>query len=219
MHIFIDESGVFVPPKSGANKVSCVVALVIPSSQIDRLRRRFERLTRGWGQAGKEIKGSRLSETEVAAVIQLLREYEVIMEGQDYSHFSRFYVSNEDFPDFLQDLSQRSGCPGAGGIDLKRVLTESLRFADSSTDPGLRMADIVASAFTRALNGTLRREGWRRLGELMVRKPLMVMLRVNKDEPTVASVHPPYAAKFREIEAAGRPMLTPRNERRANRTI
>lgn len=329
---------------SGTNKVSCVLALVIPSSQIDRLRRRFERLTRRWGYADREIKGSRLGEAEVSAVIQLLREYEVIaevvfvdtgivgqasvtefqrlqadkiteqfsdsdegrlidqlrelrgimmalppqlvlqtvltirlvenvletatlfyvqrrpvelssfdwtvdaknvtltnferlwstailpmlqtasitspfptLEGQDYSHFAKFYISNEDFPDFLRELSQRSGVPGDGGIDLKRVLTDCLRFADSNTDPGLRMADIVASAFTRALNGTLGREGWRRLGELMVRKPLMVMLRVNKDEPTVASVHAPYAATFHEIEAAGRPMLTPRNNRRANR--
>ena len=46
----------------------------------------------------------------------------------------------------------------------------SLHFESSMENTGLQAADIVASALTRALNGSLQIEGWRDLGRLLIRR-------------------------------------------------
>ena len=37
-------------------------------------------------------------------------------------------------------------------------------------NPGLQLVDILANAFTRAMNDRLRRDGWENLGRLMIRE-------------------------------------------------
>lgn len=53
-------------------------------------------------------------------------------------------------------------------LDIRKIFAD-LRFDDSKTNPGLQLVDIVASAYRRALTGTLGERGWRRLGNLMIR--------------------------------------------------
>ena len=78
MYIFIDESGAFQATQR-ENQVSCISALVIPESFAATLFRKFKRLTRDWRDGGREVKGSTLDETQIAAVIRLLRRFDVLL--------------------------------------------------------------------------------------------------------------------------------------------
>jgi hypothetical protein len=297
MDIYIDESGNFLVPAKGGRNLSCVGALVVREGSRDVLAARYASLVRFWGSRDKEIKGSSLCESQVAAVIALLVEarclffvcatemsendpsemhryqasqarcltddptekhppklrtqmagirklYEAmppqlfiqtvlltdlikrvidlatmhfamrgpaseagafrwVIDGKeeqktkyetawqlmaggliesrtiespgvriaegDYSHFDRkFARGDQPWPAHLPRPNSRTpGQPGST-FDLKRVLYESMEFADSRTRPGLQLADIVTNAFRRALMGRLQPVGFARLGELMV---------------------------------------------------
>jgi hypothetical protein len=74
----MDESGSFLQPKSG-HRISAVGALVVPDSEADALFAEFQGLLDVWRKQG-EVKGSRLSEREIAAVIELVGHYEVLFD-------------------------------------------------------------------------------------------------------------------------------------------
>lgn len=78
MQIYIDESGSFLQPKSG-HRVSAVGALVVPDSRAAPLFDEFTRLIHSWGKVG-EVKGSSLSEIEIAGVIELVGRYDVLFD-------------------------------------------------------------------------------------------------------------------------------------------
>ncbi len=81
VHIFIDESGQFIPLSGARSRAAAVVGLVIPSSSEGALRRAFRKLKRRLGAGGRELKGSSLTEAETAEVIALLQGYDVIVEA------------------------------------------------------------------------------------------------------------------------------------------
>lgn len=75
MHIFIDESGTFTGIGAGAPAVSTLGALILTSHSLSKLFRKYARLRIKLPKNGKgEVKGSKLNETEVAAVVELLRK-------------------------------------------------------------------------------------------------------------------------------------------------
>ncbi|WP_318828458.1 hypothetical protein [Burkholderia cepacia] len=75
MHIFIDESGTFTGIGAGAPAVSTIGALILTSHSLSKLFRKYERLRINLPKNGKgEVKGSKLNETQVAAVVELLRK-------------------------------------------------------------------------------------------------------------------------------------------------
>src|SRR5216683_1422030 len=80
MHIYIDESGIFRNPANKSNVASCVVALVIPSSQKVNLLNEYQELTADWFPRGEEVKGSKLDEQQIASVVALLKRYDVVLE-------------------------------------------------------------------------------------------------------------------------------------------
>lgn len=89
------------------------------------------------------------------------------VEGFDYSALDRF---NMAIPDYLQPhVSDRSRGEGTA-LNLVLMMQELVSFPDSKQEPGLQLADIVASAFTKAMNGKLPPTAWRLLGPLMVQK-------------------------------------------------
>jgi hypothetical protein len=51
-----------------------------------------------------------------------------------------------------------------------RKIYRDLTFGDSRSNETLQMVDFVASAFSRACNGTLQEPGWRNLPRLLVEK-------------------------------------------------
>jgi hypothetical protein len=92
------------------------------------------------------------------------------VEGFDYSAFSHFDM---DIPGYLLPHLKAKGrkIPDDGkGLDLGRLFRESISFPDSKAEPGLQLADIVASAFTKAMNGKLPPQVWRLLGPILVQR-------------------------------------------------
>jgi hypothetical protein len=99
-----------------------------------------------------------------------------LREG-NYSHFDRFRLDIEasDRSKDVQWLNENVIFPMRSSevsriIDMKKVLQESFRFADSKNELGLQLADIVSSACRRAFNGNLQKSGWEELGRLLIKK-------------------------------------------------
>lgn len=301
MDIFLDESGSFVIPGNGRSRVSCVAALIIPSTRRDEILDRFKRIRTSWGSAAGEIKGSSLGETRISQVIQFLMEYRLIvdfcctdmshysdehiskfkyvqahnmirnlteahqpsmvaecnrlkaeieklpnqlfvqmfltldllarvlqkgtlyfvqripeelssfnwvvdakgssdkatayeklwttlmmpilqdnysmdaLEGADYSHYARFDRDEKELTDFQRSRLAHRG-PNIKVSDLDKIMNESFAFSSSQDSDGVQLVDILASAFTRAMNGNLKPKGWRSLGRLTVQVPSMGFL-------------------------------------------
>lgn len=75
LHIFIDESGTFTGVGADAPTVSVLGALVLTSHSLPKLFRRYSRLRANLPKNSKgEVKGSKLNEAQVAAVVELLRK-------------------------------------------------------------------------------------------------------------------------------------------------
>lgn len=74
MKIYIDESGVFTIPADGKIYTSCIGALVIPKFQEHLVFENFRRLKGKWGDEEQEFKGSKLNESQVDSVIDILTE-------------------------------------------------------------------------------------------------------------------------------------------------
>src|ERR1035437_6631699 len=78
MHAYIDESGSFVcTPQS---RVCAVGALAIPSAARDQLFVEFEHFKKQVGSAEPELKGSRLTERQVARVIGMLLGHDALLD-------------------------------------------------------------------------------------------------------------------------------------------
>lgn len=109
------------------------------------------------------------------------------LDEGDYSHFAPFEVEITDMTDHQKSLqSERS----IGGVDIKKLISQNLSFDDSSISEGLQLVDIVSSAFSRAMNGTLGTKGWRHLGALMVQEPQIVIFDGSQNrEPDMDSKH------------------------------
>jgi Protein of unknown function (DUF3800) len=340
VRVYIDESGSFVQPRR-PNRVSAVGALVVPDGQADDLFTAFEELTTPWARDSQEVKGSSLSETQIAGVIELVGQYDALFDvrgidmglhdlarittmqdrqaaaitaeitedhaadwhewgaltegrmrglspqlfvqcmltihlvidllqtatifyvrwwpkelahfrwridpkdvqrtdlerlwtdvllpmaqyqstvepfatikGADYRHFRKFYVDRGVLP---PDLAQYVGPnPRDGGINLKKIM-EDLDFPDSRSETGLRIVDILLSAFCRALNGTLDERGWSMLGRVMTgtqnNRDRLVLLRTDPSEEVPAGRRP-YGRIINTIESQRRDVFTPRRRRR-----
>jgi Protein of unknown function (DUF3800) len=81
VHIFIDESGAFVRPRTGASKAACVGALMVRSDRLEELSDAFSRLRRQFSSEDAELKGSALTERQVAQIIATLRRFDVVFDA------------------------------------------------------------------------------------------------------------------------------------------
>lgn len=294
VHIFIDESGVFVVPSDGRSSVSVVAAVAVPDSRLAALQSDFGRLGTQWGIAVGEIKGRELSESQFAVIHELLAAHDVFavigavdlgthtdagltqyrrrqaaridvtlstsgdaalrsqaselarrietlpnqlyvqmlmldvvintvlhlalvrdrdnpsgpgrfawrIDAKDRSRteyeklwktlvapfaqsFAPLFFSDE--PDdralrasgseFLEagraGLGSRRGEreDGVNGPGAQRLLLDDFVFANSRSEPGLQIADVVANCFRRACSGRLQASGWSGLGRLLRKDP------------------------------------------------
>jgi len=97
-----------------------------------------------------------------------LRRGLITIEGFDYSAMEWFSNPVEpDAPPHLRHDRVRQG-EEFHSFDARKLMGD-LAFVDSHLEPGLQLVDILASAYRRAFNGTLRERGWRRLGKLLIR--------------------------------------------------
>jgi hypothetical protein len=93
----------------------------------------------------------------------------MVLEEGDYSHFQRFVKILDHVPERNKDILCEADAPFEVN-DVKMIMQENFVFADSNKNAGLQLVDIVASAFTRAMNGNLQQEGWEDLGTLIIRR-------------------------------------------------
>jgi Protein of unknown function (DUF3800) len=80
MRVYIDEGGLFLPPKEGQPSFSLVLGLMIPTSVESELFYEFLRLRDEWPTQAVEIKGSTLDERQAAQVIRLASRYGCLVE-------------------------------------------------------------------------------------------------------------------------------------------
>jgi hypothetical protein len=80
MRIYIDEAGLFLPPKPPRPLFSLVLALIIPNAIEKDLFYEFLRLRDTWPNRDIEIKGSSLDESQAAQVISLLLRYDTLVQ-------------------------------------------------------------------------------------------------------------------------------------------
>lgn len=134
-----------------------------------------------------------------------------MLEGADYSAFSRFDWSPEEKPTYLRD---------AYGIDIddKELATnigmlvrDNLEFVDSKDSQGVQIADLLASGVRRSLRGDFadNTSAAKLLGRLMVQnykgKPPIQLLGFTRSE-TAIDDHSAQAIKI--MQASARAMLT-----------
>jgi hypothetical protein len=79
VHIFIDESGVFVPSPA-RHGISLVGALVIPEGRIANVVHKYKVIRARLPKERGEVKGRLLAEAEVSEVVDLLRRNECLLE-------------------------------------------------------------------------------------------------------------------------------------------
>lgn len=79
MHIFIDESGNFLPSLDRPG-ISLVGSLTIPTSRLSKVEQKYAKLRRGLPLDRGEVKGRLLTEVQVASVIDLLRKNDALLE-------------------------------------------------------------------------------------------------------------------------------------------
>lgn len=135
-----------------------------------------------------------------------------MLPGCDYSYFDRFNSRGI--------VSDRRESPVS--TDLSLVL-EDFRFVPSTTDLGVQAADIVSSLITRALNGSLRIEGWADLGRLFIKRDgravRMIALDVGSDLTRLPrDICDEWKQTIRHLTRHARPMLTAETARRLNQT-
>ena len=129
------------------------------------------------------------------------------LEGADYSHFERFHGTLDDLPDYLRPALPEHEGP-LDFVNPSLILKEDLRFADSGTEAGLQLVDIVATTMRRALVGNIGEDGWLSLGPLLLNKsrgPLTLSV-FDPDAPSTGTgtVTIPYKGVLSTLNASGR---------------
>jgi len=80
MHIFIDESGTFLPKTDGSSSVSAVGGLIIPSRKMKDFEKLYGRLRRKLPRQKGEVKGRLLAESDVVKLVAILRTVGALFE-------------------------------------------------------------------------------------------------------------------------------------------
>jgi uncharacterized protein DUF3800 len=78
MHIFVDESGNFVPPPRNRPHMCCVATLAVPDSRLDDLETLHARLLADWNPSSGELKGRNLTERNFQRILTALAGLDVV---------------------------------------------------------------------------------------------------------------------------------------------
>ncbi len=142
---------------------------VLPNFYAQRIPKELGRWD--WIVDPKDVKPTRFEEVwrrTLGPILQTrsLERPMAQVRGFDYSAFDRFHM---DVPEYMKSIVPADS---PRPVNLGMLFTESASFADSRSETGLQLADVVASTFTKAMNGKLPTDVWRRLGPLLVQKPV-----------------------------------------------
>lgn len=79
----------------------------------------------------------------------------IMLEGADYSHFSRFDYPSGEKPTYLKE---QYGIDVEEGSNIGKIVLTDFKLADSATTPGLQIADLLASGIRRLFRGGFKSE-------------------------------------------------------------
>lgn len=132
-----------------------------------------------------------------------------MLEGADYSSFSRFDFPKGEEPTYLKDTYGIDVEPG--GLNIGKLIRENIRFEDSKSNQGVQIADLLASGLRRCLRQGFKRND--RAAELLGK--LMVQNMRNRDsrllvifEHSDSSVSDPVSKTVQIMDRNRREMLT-----------
>ncbi len=138
------------------------------------------------------------------------------VEGFDCSHFAKYEISESTADEKMKRHLQwmRGALPFSKTpadnllcIDAKRILSDERTFADSKSNLGLQLADIVASTICRAYNGHLQPAGWEPVSKLLVRKRIAPIMQIGKAAEDQRGVEAHAAAVWRTLDARSKAMV------------
>jgi len=98
----------------------------------------------------------------------------VCLQGADYSHFDARYgidPNDEEMKRHIEWTREAYGIRDAErppGLNAGLLLSEQREFADSASNLGLQLADMLATTLRRALNDRLRPAAWKDFGRLLI---------------------------------------------------
>ena len=145
----------------------------VPNYYAQRLPRELGRFD--WVLDPKDIQPTPFEECWSKIVFPLLQVMSIDdpwmrIDGGPFD-YSAFQCFDRDIPEYL--LPHLKGPLPADGksVDLGKLIREHLSFPDSKNEPGLQLADIVGSAFTKSMNGKLPPEVFRLFGSIMTQPP------------------------------------------------
>ena len=141
------------------------------------------------------------------------------VEGGDYSYFEKFeQLDTEEIRRIEKEKGLERGTLSA--IRLGDIFEKHFEFQDSRWNVGLQMADVLANAAQRALNGRLQISGWENIGRLMIQRspnPIQFIkfdLNAKKDDSS-SMTDSPFYQPLKLMGATARPVwLDPAGEAR-----
>jgi len=91
------------------------------------------------------------------------------VEGGDYSYVEKFEQPDTEA---IRSIEKEKGVErgSLSAIRLGDIFEKHFEFQDSRWNVGLQMADVLANAAQRALNGRLQVAGWGNIGRLMIQR-------------------------------------------------
>ena len=117
-----------------------------------------------------------------------LKEPLEMLEGADYSAFSRFEYSEDEAPAYLEEQYGIENEGDAPGLNIGKLIHEDLQFVDSKGSLGVQAADLLAAGVRRLLrrNFNDHSQAARLLGTLMPQRqrgtPPVHLLRFSRNE-------------------------------------
>lgn len=143
----------------------------------------------------------------------------VFVEGGDYSYFEKFVDKDSST---LRKAEQEKGLPlgTLSSTKLEEVLGKHFTFQNSKLNIGLQMVDVLINAVQRALNGKLRKEGWGKIGRLMLRRnpnPIqLVKFRFDSDhDQETLTLKTPFWGVIERFRETSKPLwLDPETEKK-----
>jgi hypothetical protein len=94
------------------------------------------------------------------------------IQGADQSDFDDAYLNDDqNWPDYIPPPRVRSASRGGNIVNLKKLMTEKLSFADSKGSIGLQVVDVLTNAIRRTMHGELPQELVGEMGKLLLAVP------------------------------------------------
>jgi hypothetical protein len=138
------------------------------------------------------------------------------VEGFDYSHFAKYEIDESTADEEMRKHFKwmRSALPFSKPaptelrcIAARKILNEERTFADSVSNLGLQLADMVASIICRAYNGHIQLPGWVAVSNLLVRKRAAPIVQIGKAAEDYAGLESHAAKVWRQLDANSRAMV------------